>query len=115
MITIEELMVIERFLLEIDVRFKFDLPFSEALKLYEFLKSVGRITNLYFKLLDEHYSKFNDPIALQEYRNKISGEEIEFDTEEIKKFIDNIYERVDNVEFKNIVLKNRFWKINQVD
>ena len=110
MITIEELMVIERFLLEIDVRFKFDLPFSEALKLYEFLKSVGRITNLYFKLLDEHYSKFNDPIALQEYRNKISGEEIEFDTEEIKKFIDNIYERVDNVEFKNIVLKNRFWK-----
>ena len=115
MITIEELMVIERFLLEIDVRFKFDLPFSEALKLYEFLKSVGRITNLYFKLLDEHYSKFNDPIALQEYRNKISGEEIEFDTEEIKKFIDNIYERVDNVEFRNIVLKNRFWKINQVD
>lgn len=115
MITIEELMVIERFLLEIDVRFKFDLPFSEALKLYEFLKSVGRITNLYFKLLDEHYAKYNDPIALQEYRNKISGEEIEFDTEEIKKFIDNIYERVDNVEFKNIVLKNRFWKINQVD
>ena len=115
MTTIEELMVIERFLLEIDVRFKFDLPFSEALKLYEFLKSVGRITNLYFKLLDEHYSKFNDPIALQEYRNKISGEEIEFDTEEIKKFIDNIYERVDNIEFKNIVLKNRFWKINQVD
>ena len=115
MITIGELMVIERFLLEIDVRFKFDLLFSEALKLYEFLKSVGRITNLYFKLLDEHYSKFNDPIALQEYRNKISGEEIEFDAEEIKKFIDNIYERVDNVEFKNIVLKNRFWKINQVD
>ena len=37
MITIGELMVIERFLLEIDVRFKFDLSFPEALKLYNFL------------------------------------------------------------------------------
>jgi hypothetical protein len=52
MITIGQLMVIERFLLEIDVRFKFELSFSEALKLYNYLKDVGRITNLYFNLMD---------------------------------------------------------------
>ena len=110
MITIGELMVIERFLLEIDVRFKFELSFSEALKLYNYLKDVGRITNLYFNLQNEHYAKFNDLVALQEYKNKIYADEIEFDTDEMKKFIDDIYERVDNPEFKNIVLKNRFWK-----
>ena len=49
-------------------------------------------------------------MALQEYKNRIAGDKIEFDTEEMKKFIDDIYERVDSVEFKNIVLKNRFWK-----
>ena len=110
MTTIGELMVIERFLLEIDARFKFELSFSEAFKLYNYLKDVGRITNLYFNLQNEHYAKFNDLVTLQEYKNKISADKIEFDTDEIKNFIDGIYERTDNLEFKNIVLKNRFWK-----
>ena len=110
MVTVNELMVIERFLLEIDARFKFTLSFSDALKLYNFLKDIGRITNLYFELQNEYYSKYNDVEKLKEYRNRLSGDKVEFETGEMKEFIDGIYESVDDTEFKNIVLKNRFWK-----
>jgi hypothetical protein len=110
MVTINELMTIERFLLEIENRFKFDLSFDKTLKLYKLLKEIGRITNFFFLLQDEYYKKFNDSEKLKEYRNKLSGDRFEFDTDESIKFIDEIYDTTNDEEFKNIVLKNRFWK-----
>ena len=110
MITINELMTIERFLLEIEARFKFDLSFDKALKLYKYLKEIGSITNFFFLLQEEHYKKFNNTEELKVYRNKLSGDRFEFDTDDAIKFIDEIYDTTNDEEFKNIVLKNRFWK-----
>ena len=110
LVTVNELMTIERFLLEIDARLKFTLSFSDACKLYNYLKDVGRITNIYFELLEEFYRKYPDKDKISEYKNKISGDKLEFNIEEIQKFIDNVFNTAEDDEFKNIVLKNRYWK-----
>ena len=109
LVTVNELMTIERFLLEIDTRFKFTLSFSDAYKLYNYLKDVGRITNLYFELLEEFYRKKPDKDKLNEYKNKISGDKIDFDIKEIQNFIDDVFNTTKDEDFKNIVLKNRYW------
>lgn len=110
LVTVNELMTIERFLLEIDARFKFTLSFSDAYKLYNYLKDVGRITNLYFELLEEFYRRNPDKDKLNEYKNKISGDKLEFNIEEVQFFIDEIFDTTKDEDFKNIVLKNRYWK-----
>lgn len=110
LVTVNELMTIERFLLEINVRFKFTLSFSDVCKLYDYLKSVGKITNIYFETLDEFYRKHPDKEKVNEYRNKISGDKIEFNIDDVQRFIDDVFSTTEDDEFKNIVLKNRYWK-----
>jgi len=110
LVTVNELMTIERFLLEIDARLKFTLSFSDACKLYDYLKNVGRITNIYFELLEEFYRKYPDKDKVNGYKNKISGDKLEFNIEEVQKFVDDVFDTTEDEEFKNIVLKNRYWK-----
>lgn len=110
MTTIGELMTLERILLEINVRFKFTFSYGDAYKLYTYLKDIGRMTNLYFQLLDEFYTKYHDKDELEKYKSRLSGSDVEFNTDEIKMFIDGVFDAVDDQDFKNIVLKNRFWK-----
>lgn len=109
MIKISELMVIERFLLEIDVRFKFMLDFGKALKLHDYLKDVGRITSYYFLIQEEFQKKYNDIEKLKEYHEKIANSEIEYNVSEIIRFIESINEEYKDDEFKNIIIKNKFW------
>ena len=40
-IKLKELMVLERILLEFDVKYKFELDFGDAYKLYSYLSKVG--------------------------------------------------------------------------
>ena len=63
----------------------------------------------FFACPDGFLQDFVKPV-IGSFQGHFLGDKIDFDTEEMKKFIDDIYERVDSVEFKNIVLKNRFWK-----
>lgn len=109
MIKIKELMIIERFLLEINNKIKFELSFNDNIKLYEYSKEIGRITNLYFLLQEEFHEKINDTEKLKEYHSKLLNEDIDFNYENVIKFIEKIYNETNNDELKNIVDKNRFW------
>ena len=109
MITVEKLMVVERFLLEIENRFKFDLSFENVRVLYDYLKTVGRVTNLFFQLQEQHYNKFKDKDKLKAYHDKLMKEETYLDVSKMLRFIDWMTDTVDDEEFKNIVAKNKFW------
>lgn len=109
MIKLNDLMVIERFLLEIDIRFKFMLDFNEALKLYDYLKDIGRITNYSFLIQDEFQKKYNDIDKLKEYHEKIVNSEIDYNISEVIRFIESVMGRYKDEEFENIILKNKFW------
>ena len=53
MITVKNLMSIERILLEIYTKHRFELEFNSAYKLYNYLRVIGRITNYSFQIQDE--------------------------------------------------------------
>ena len=109
MTKLNDLMVIERFLLEIDIRFKFMLDFNEAFKLYDYLKDIGRITSYSFLIQDEFQKKYNDIEKLKEYHEKIVNSEIDYNVSEVIRFIESVMERYKDEEFENIILKNKFW------
>ena len=51
-IKLKELMVLERILLEFDVKYKFELDFGDAYKLHTYLNKVGKITSYAFLIQD---------------------------------------------------------------
>ena len=110
MIKVKELMVLERLLLEIEARFKFEMNFSDAFKLYEFLKDIGRVTNYAFYMQDEYRKKYNNNEKLKEYHNMVMDSEMEFGYTDIIKFIEHVSFEFKDSEFEDIILKNRFWE-----
>lgn len=112
MITVRNLMILERFLLEIENRFKFELKFGEVVELYDNLKEIGRITNLFFMLQEQYHKKFNDEEKLKEYHNRIIDDNVNLNTIRIIAFVKGICNRFDDGEFKDIVTKNKFWEDN---
>ena len=115
MTTVSELMIIERLLLEIENRFKFSLSFENVRLLYDYLKTVGKVTNLFFMLQEDYYNKFNDEEKLKEYHNKLLNDKVSLNTYKIVRFIDWVNDTTDDEEFKNLVTKNKFWGINETD
>lgn len=90
-VSIKDLMILEKKLLEINTKYKFQLEFGEAYKLYEYLKKIGSITNYIFLLQDEYHNSNKDMEKLKEYHNKIMSSTVEFDSfEGIKNFVDKI-------------------------
>lgn len=109
MIKVKELMVLERILLEIEARFKFEMNFGDSYKLYVLLKDVGRITNYAFYMQDEYCKKCDNNEKLKEYHTMVMDSEIEFDYSNAIKFIDYIDFKFKDGKFENIVAKNKFW------
>lgn len=112
MTTVKELMVIERLLLEIENRFKFDLSLEKVSMLYDFLKTVGKVTNLFFLLQEDYYKKYGDKEKLKEYHDRLSNDKIEIGALGMINFIDWAFETFEDEEFKDIVTKNKFWESN---
>lgn len=108
-IKLSNLMVLERLLLEIDVRFKFDLEFGEAYRLHEFLVSVGKITSYAFLIQDEYHQKHQDTEKLKEYHKMVMNSLVEFNYEEVIDFIVDVNEKFKNEEFENIISEIKFW------
>jgi hypothetical protein len=106
---VTELMTVERLLLEIDSRFKFELTLNDSLRLYNYLKKVGNVTNFFFYIQDEFSRKYPDKEKVKDYNRKLMSEKIEFDLFEIEEFIDYVYETFGDDDFRDIVSKNRFW------
>jgi hypothetical protein len=110
-IKLNDLMGLERLLLEIDIRYKFDLSFNDAYLLYEYLKNVGRITSYFFLIQDEFYQKYNDKDKLKEYHDRLLNDSLEFNYNGIVEFIDRVsLTNNDDDEFKTLVNKIKFWQ-----
>ena len=109
-IKLKELMVLERILLEFDVKYKFELDFDDAFKLHEFLKSVGKITSYAFLIQDEYHQKYKDVEKLKEYHNRVMGDTIEFDYDDILLFIKKTLNTYGDDEFQKLVETVKFWK-----
>lgn len=108
-IKVKDLMVLERLLLEIDTRFKFDLNFNDAYKLYELLKKVGRITSYAFLIQDEYADKIKDSSKLLEYHKMVMNSNVEYNQNETIEFIEKISESMENEEFNKILNGIKFW------
>ena len=109
MITVKNLMTLERFLLEIENRFKFQLKFAEVIELYGYLKEVGKITNLFFMLQEQHAEKYKDKEALKEYHDKLINDTVNLNTTKMVAFVKDVSNRFYDDEFADIITKNQFW------
>ena len=109
MITVKDLITLERFLLEINSRFKFQLKFAEIIELNKFIEEVGNITNLFFTLQEEHYRKFGDNDSLAEYHDKLMNDNVKINVSKMIEFVKDIFNRFGDEEFGEIVIKNQFW------
>ena len=110
-VTMKQLMILERILLEINTKYKFQLEFSDAYNLYKFLKDIGSVTNYMFLLQDE-FREQNDNIEdLKEYHNKLMNAEVDFneESENIIYFINLIVKYLDKEELTELVNKLKFW------
>ena len=110
-ITVSNLMILERLLLEIDARFKYDMNFGDAYTLHKLLKEVGKITSYAFLIQDEYHKKFNDVDKLKEYHNMIMESEIVTDTDyrNIIEFIEYVSFKFKDDEFDEILNRIKFW------
>lgn len=108
-IKLKELMVLERILLEFDVKYKFELDFGDAYKLYSYLTKVGKLTSYAFLIQDEFHNKYNDTEKLKEYHNKVMDSTVYFNYGDIVKFIDELNEKFKDEKIGSLILNNTFW------
>ena len=109
MIIVKNLMVIERILLEINSKYRFELSFNTAYKLAVFLRVIGRITNYSFLLQDEFSRKTINNDERVEYHVKILNSEVDYDWTKAASFIGEIMEELKNEDVNKLVNELKFW------
>ena len=109
MIIIKNLMIIERILLEIYTKHRFELSFNSAYKLYNFLRVIGRITNYSFQIQEEYYRLTNNEKKMEVFHEKILNDEVEYDWVNAASFIGELMEELKNEEVNEMVNKLKFW------
>lgn len=83
-VTIKDVIKLEKTLLEIEERYKFVLDFNDVVTLNKLIKEIGEITELFFNLQIEYGEKYQDSKLLSEYKDKLSNDKFELD---VKKYI----------------------------
>ena len=109
MITIKNLMTIERILLEINAKYKFELSFNTVYKLSEFLRNIGRITNYSFLIQDEFNQQDLSREEKLDYHVKILNSEVDYDWTKAASFIGELMEELKNEEVNRLVDNLKFW------
>lgn len=109
-ISVKRLMELERILLEIDARVKFDLTLSEAFELYTHLRDVSRATNFVFNIQDEYNTRIGPTQEeMKKYHDKVMDSTLELDYERVTEFIDRICAKYENGTIREVIAKFRFW------
>ena len=109
MITVKNLMSIERILLEIYTKHKFELDFNSVYKLYDYLRVIGRITNYSFQIQDEYYQTTKDEEKMKAFHEKVLNGEVDYDWVDVASFIGELMEELKNDEVNEMVNKLKFW------
>ena len=114
-ITVSNLMILERLLLEIDARLKYEMNFGDAYTLHKLLKEVGKITSYAFLIQDEYHNKFNDVEKLKEYHKMIMESEITTDTDyrDIIEFIEYVSFKFKDEGFDKVLNNIKFWNVEK--
>lgn len=114
-ITVSNLMILERLLLEIDARLKYEMNFGDAYTLHKLLNEVGRITSYAFLIQDEYHKKFNDVDKLKEYHKMIMESEITTDTDyrDIIEFIEYVSFKFKDEGFDKVLNNIKFWNVEK--
>lgn len=98
MITLKNIIDIEEKLLLLKTKNKFDISFNDFLKLEDYIKLIGNITNKYFYLTSEFYNEklknsnldnSTKKNELTKYNNMLLNSEIDINIEEILTFIED--------------------------
>ena len=108
MITIKNLMTLERILLEINIKYKFELSFNSAYKLHNYLTEIGRITNYSFQIQDEYYQTTKDEEKMKAFHEKVLNGEVDYDWVDVASFIGELMEELKNDEVNEMVNKLKF-------
>ena len=109
LISIKNIMILEKLLLVIDSKFKYEMDFPNAFKLYEFLKTIGRITNYAFAIQEGFHDKYKDAEKLREYHIRIINSKMNLNYKEIIEYIEYINAEFKNEEFNKMVNTIKFW------
>lgn len=109
MITIKNLMTIERILLEIYAKYKFELSFNANYNLYKYLKEIGSITNYSFQVQDEYSRTTNYVNEMKAFHEKVLNGEVDYDWTKVAEFIGEIMGELKNDEVNEMVNKLKFW------
>ena len=88
MVKINDLMKIEKSLLEINTNHKFELPFDDFISLTNMLKDIGRITNYYFYLQQVYYDTYQDKDKLEEYQKSLKNDDLSYNTDQANEFLE---------------------------
>ncbi len=89
-VTIKDVIKIEKTLLEIEERYKFVLDFNDVVILNKLIKEIGEITELFFNLQIEYGEKYQDSKLLSEYKDKLSNDKFELNVKKYINFLDLI-------------------------
>lgn len=109
-ISVKRLMELERILLEIDARVKFDLTLSEAFELYSHLRDVSRATNFVFNIQEEYNARIRPTQdEMKKYHDNVMGSTLELDYGKVTDFIDRICAEHENGAIREVIAKFRFW------
>ncbi len=106
-IKIHQLIVLERILMEIEDRYKFDMLFSTAYSVMEWLKTIGKITDYAIMIQEEYQKATNDIEGLKAYHKKVMEDEIELG------IVDNVISFIDEIskgkDIEKIIQEVKFW------
>lgn len=86
-VTIKDVIKIEKTLLEIEERYKFVLDFNDVVTLNKLIKEIGEITELFFNLQIEYGEKYQDSKLLSDYKDKLSKDKFELDEQKYINFL----------------------------
>lgn len=110
MVRLKDLMKIERILLEIDAHFKFELTFSDAWELHNYLVKVGKITSYAFLIQDEFNEKFKDIDKLIEYHDKLMDNSVQLKCfKDLVKFIEKLQSEINNDRLNKLISDLKWW------
>lgn len=95
--TLKEIIGIEEKLLIIDDRYKHQLSFNEVVRLKNYMKIVGDITNIYFELINDYHKNATDKTSenktsdivteMYDYNDTLQNSEIDNDLINVNEII----------------------------
>lgn len=93
MITIKDIILLEKRFLEFENDYKFVITLDELFILEEYINKIGRITSIYFNVQFEFSRAHEDKDEVQKYHDKLTDCELKYDFSDAIEFINNMCDK----------------------